>query len=197
MNNIQSVSVFCGSSAGNDDQFMTDAYSLGSFLAGRNIVLVYGGAKVGLMGAVADGALTNKGKVVGVIPDFIRNKEIAHPGLSELIVVNSMHERKTIMHEKSDGAIILPGGYGTLDEMFELLTWGQLGLHKKPIGILNTNGYYDHLIAFIDHMVQNNLLRIFNRDMVLVSKNIEELFDKMVHYDAPLKAKWIAGKEQL
>ena len=133
MNQIHAVSVFCGSSSGNEGIFETSARKLGEFLAKNNITLIYGGAKVGLMGAVADGAILSGGNVVGVIPDFIRNKEIAHEGITELIIVKSMHERKTIMYEKSDGAIILPGGFGTMDEMFELLTWGQLGLHTKPI----------------------------------------------------------------
>jgi uncharacterized protein (TIGR00730 family) len=197
MNKIESVSVFCGSSAGNDDAFLRDAFALGKFLASKGIRLVYGGARVGLMGAVADGALSLNGSVVGVIPDFLRNKEIAHTGLTELITVKSMHERKTIMNDMSDGAIVLPGGFGTMDEMFELLTWGQLGLHKKPVGILNVSGYYDDLITFMDNMVLKNLLRTFNRNMVLVSNDINTLFEQMIAYDAPLKAKWISGKEQV
>lgn len=195
MNNIQSLSIFCGSSAGNDDAFYNDAIALGKYLAGRQITIVYGGAKVGLMGAVADGAISANGQVIGVIPDFIKNKEIAHEGLTQLIEVKSMHERKTIMHEKSDGAIILPGGFGTLDEMFELLTWGQLGLHTKPIGILNTSGYYDDLMRFLDSMVSKNLLRMSNREMILVSNQIEDLLEQMLHYEAPLKAKWITQEQ--
>ena len=195
MNNIQSLSIFCGSSAGNVDAFYKDAIALGKYLAGRQITIVYGGAKVGLMGAVADGAISANGQVIGVIPDFIKNKEIAHEGLTQLIEVKSMHERKTIMHEKSDGAIILPGGFGTLDEMFELLTWGQLGLHTKPIGILNTSGYYDDLMRFLDSMVTKNLLRMSNREMILVSNQIEDLLEQMLHYEAPLKAKWITQEQ--
>ena len=195
MNNIQSLSIFCGSSAGNVDAFYKDAIALGKYLAGRQITIVYGGAKVGLMGAVAEGAISANGQVIGVIPDFIKNKEIAHEGLTQLIEVKSMHERKTIMHEKSDGAIILPGGFGTLDEMFELLTWGQLGLHTKPIGILNTSGYYDDLMRFLDSMVTKNLLRMSNREMILVSNQIEDLLEQMLHYEAPLKAKWITQEQ--
>lgn len=190
-NIISSVSVFCGSSSGNDDAFLKDATALGEFLADHQIRVVYGGAKVGLMGAVADGALKKGGKVTGVIPDFLQSKEIAHQGLSEMIIVHSMHERKTVMDTLSDGAIVLPGGFGTLDEMFELLTWGQLGLHQKPIAILNTNGFYDELIACLDKMVATNLLRQSNREMLLVNKNIQSLFDSMIAYKAPLKAKWI------
>ena len=191
MHFLKAISVFCGSSNGNDDNFVDQATALGAFLAQKNITIVYGGAKVGLMGAVADGALSGYGKVIGIIPDFIKTKEIAHGGLTELIEVHSMHERKMLMYEKSDGAIILPGGFGTMDEMFELLTWGQLGLHQMPIGILNVEGYYDDLITFLDLMVAKNLLRLSNRQMLLVSNNIEDLYDKMVSYEAPLKAKWI------
>lgn len=196
MNTIRSLSVFCGSSSGNDDAFHLAAVNAGNFLATQDITIIYGGARVGLMGAVADGALGAGGKVVGVIPDFIKNKEIAHEGLTELIEVKSMHERKTIMYEKSDGAIILPGGFGTLDEMFELLTWGQLGMHTKPIGILNTSGYYDDLIKFADNMVAKNLLRMSNRDMILVSADIDDLYLQMLNYEPPLKAKWI-NKDQV
>jgi uncharacterized protein (TIGR00730 family) len=195
MINIQSLSVFCGSSLGNDDAFIQDAHNLGTHLAENKINIIYGGAKVGLMGAVADAALRHGGHVTGVIPDFIKNKEIAHDNLSEIIVVNSMHARKMIMHEKSDGAIVLPGGFGTLDEMFELLTWGQLGLHKKPIGILNTKGFYNDLISFLDKMVSCNLLRKANRNMLIVSQNIEELLFHMYEYQPPLKAKWISNSQ--
>lgn len=195
INIIKSISVFCGSSPGNNDNYFKDAYDLGVFLAENSIKLVYGGAKVGLMGAVADGALSKNGRVVGIIPDFLQNKEIAHDGLTELIIVKSMHQRKSKMDELSDGAIVLPGGFGTMDEMFELLTWGQLGLHKKPIGILNTDGFYDDLIVCLDNMVSKNLLRQSNRDMLLVGKDIKSLFNKMEVYEAPLKAKWIERGE--
>ena len=191
MNSLKNISVFCGSSRGNGDSFMEGATTMAEFLADRGVAIVYGGAKVGLMGAVADAALRKNGKVIGVIPDFIKSKEIAHEGLTELITVTSMQERKTIMHEKSDGAIILPGGFGTLDEMFELLTWGQLGLHTKPIGILNIDGFYDHLISCMDNMVSSGFLRGSNRDMLIIEKDIHQLFDAMVNYEPPLKPKWI------
>lgn len=192
---IRSVSVFCGSSAGKDVIFYNQAYSLGKFCASRDITVVYGGAKVGLMGAVADGALAANGRVVGIIPNFIKNKEIAHEGLTELIEVKSMHERKTLMYHRSEGAIILPGGFGTMDEMFELLTWGQLGLHTKPIGILNIDGYYTELMSFLDIMVKKNFLRIANREMVLIADTIEELFDSMENYEPQVKAKWISQEQ--
>ncbi len=196
MTNFQSLSIFCGSSPGKDESYIKVAYALGSFLAQSNISIIYGGAKIGLMGAVADGVIFSGGNITGVIPDFLMNKEIAHQQLTELIIVKSMHERKMVMFEKSDGAIILPGGFGTLDEMFELLTWGQLGLHKKPIGILNINGYYDLLISFIENMVKQNLLRKANQDMLLVSHDPDELIQMMKKYEAPVKAKWI-NKDQV
>lgn len=192
---IHSVSVFCGSSAGNDVIFYDQAYALGQFCASKDITIVYGGAKVGLMDAMADGTLAANGRVVGIIPDFIKNIEIAHEGLTELIEVKSMHERKTLMYHRSEGAIILPGGFGTMDEMFELLTWGQLGLHTKPIGILNTGGYYTELMKFLDIMVEKNFLRIANREMVLIADNIEELFVLMENYVPQVKAKWISSEQ--
>ena len=147
------------------------------------------------MGAIADAALNAGGEVIGVIPSFIKHKEIAHENLTKLIEVKSMHERKMTMFDQSDGAIILPGGFGTLDEMFELLTWGQLGLHAKPVGILNVGGFYDLLISFFNNMVKQNLLRQSNRDMVLVSQEIPDLLDKMKIYQPPVKAKWINAEQ--
>jgi len=191
MNVINTVAIFCGSSSGNKEKYYDDAYQLGLFLAEKNIEIVYGGAKVGLMGAVASGALTAGGKVVGVMPDFIKSKEIAYENLTELITVSTMHERKMIVFERSDAAIVLPGGFGTMDEIFELLTWGQLGLHKKPIGILNTLGFYDLLLSFMDHMVTQNLLRSGNRDMIMIGDVPSDLLHDMVHYKAPKKPKWI------
>lgn len=191
MNNIKALAVFCGSSSGNEDIYLKDAYNLGVYLAENNIKLIYGGSSVGIMGAVASGTLKSGGYAIGVIPDFIKTKEIANENASELIEVSSMHERKMIMHQKSDGAIILPGGFGTMDKMFELLTWGQLGLHQKPIGILNTGGYFNDLIRFLDNMVLKNLLRKSNRNMVLMSDNVSDLLEMMKHYEAPMKPKWM------
>ncbi len=191
MNVIKSLSVFCGSSYGNDEAYTNVGYQLGQYLAKNHITLVYGGSRVGIMGAVADGAIEANGTIIGIIPGFIKNKEIAHEGVTELIEVESMHDRKMTMHQKSDGALILPGGFGTLDKMFELLTWGQLGLHQKPIGILNINGYFDYLINFMDNMVNKNMLRVSNRDMVIVDSEIEGLIRKMREYEAPVKPKWM------
>jgi len=188
---VKRITVFCGSSSGTEEIYTAQAILLGQTLANRNIELVYGGANVGLMGAVADGVFNNGGKVIGVLPNFLRSKEIAHPQLTELILVDTMHERKTKMNDLCDGVIALPGGFGTLDELFEMLTWAQLGLHKNPIAILNVDGYYDALIIFIQTMVDKGLLRGVNQHMLLVSDSIELLLDKMENYIAPTVGKWI------
>ncbi|ALM48830.1 LOG family protein YvdD [Flavobacterium psychrophilum] len=188
---MKRVTVFCGSSFGTNPLFEEKAYQLGRALALKGIGLVYGGANVGLMGAVANGALEGNGEVIGVLPHFLQQKEIAHAGLSQLILVESMHERKTKMNDLCDGVIALPGGFGTLEEFFEMLTWAQLGLHRKPIAILNVNGFYDALVAFIQNMVDNGFLKEINRDMLIVSSDIDELLLLMENYKAPEVGKWI------
>jgi uncharacterized protein (TIGR00730 family) len=188
---MKRITVFCGSSFGTEEIYKEQATLLGETLAEQNIELVYGGANVGLMGAVADGILSKGGKAIGVLPDFLRSKEIAHQGLTELILVESMHERKTKMNDLCDGVIALPGGFGTLEELFEMLTWAQLGLHKKPIAILNINGFYDSLIQLTEVMVEKGLLKEVNQQMLLVSETIDDLLDKMTHYAAPTVGKWI------
>lgn len=185
------ITVFCGSSFGTEEIYKEQATLLGQTLAKQNIELVYGGANVGLMGAVADGVLNAGGKAIGVLPNFLRSKEIAHLGLTELIVVESMHERKTKMNDLCDGVIALPGGFGTLEELFEMLTWAQLGLHKKPVAILNINGFYDSLIELTQIMVEKGLLKDINQKMLLVSDNIDTLLDLMKNYIPPTVGKWI------
>jgi uncharacterized protein (TIGR00730 family) len=192
---MQSITVFCGSSSGSRPIYAAQATFLGKTLAQRGITVIYGGAQVGLMGAVADGALAEGGKVIGVIPGFLGRKEIAHSGLTELIVVESMHERKQRMNELCTGVIALPGGFGTLEELFEMLTWAQLGLHQKPIGILNMDGYYDDLIRLLQSMVDNGLLRKSNYDMVLVDESIEGLLQKMNDYQPPQEKKWMTASQ--
>lgn len=193
---MKSIAVFCGSSEGNDPSIISEAYQLGKTLAQKNITLVYGAAKIGIMGKVAQGTIQAKGKTIGVIPHFLETKEIVHNNLSELIVTENMHDRKVIMYDKSDGFIIIPGGFGTMDEFFEITTWGQLGLHTKPIGILNTNGYYDALIAQCKMMVERGFLKQENLDVVVVDTTIEGLLEQMANY-IPLPApKWL-NKERL
>ena len=189
---MKRVTVFCGSSFGTNKIYETQAYLLGKTLANRGIELVYGGANTGLMGTVADGALSQGCKVIGVLPDFLREKEVAHEGLTELIIVDTMHERKTKMNELSDGAITLPGGFGTLEEFFEMLTWAQLGLHKKPIAILNTDGFFDSLNELIQTMVDKGFLKEVNQKMLLISYDIDDLLLQMKNYVAPTVSKWIS-----
>mgnify|MGYP003599031624 CR=1 FL=1 len=192
---MKRLSVFCASSLGNDTIFQDYAYEVGKTLAKQNIAVVYGGASVGLMGAVADGALENGGEVIGVFPTFMNDKEIAHQELTELIKVETMHERKKIMNDLSDGVMVLPGGFGTLDECFEMLTWGQLGLHQKPVGLLNVNGYFDSLLQFIQHTVDCGLLKESNQKMLLVSDSITDLLQQMKEYKALPVEKWIHPNE--
>lgn len=188
---MQSVTVFCGSSMGADPQYAQIAYDLGAYLAQQGIDLVYGGAQVGLMGRVADGALEHGGRVIGVIPQFLETKEIKHHQLTELIIVKSMHDRKSKMNDLCDGVIALPGGFGTLEELFEVLTWAQLGLHQKPIGLLNVGSYYTHLIQLLQTMVTQGFLKQINMDMLLVDDAYSQLLDRMQQYQAPDVPKWI------
>ena len=192
---MKRITVFCASSFGTDKIYEEQAVLVGKTLAEQNIELVYGGANVGLMGAVADGTLNAGGKVIGVLPNFLRSKEIAHHGLTELILVESMHKRKTKMSDLCDGVIALPGGFGTLEELFEMLTWAQLGLHKKPIAILNINGFYDALITLLETMTEKGLFKEVNQKMLLVSDNIDDLLNQMKNYTAPTVGKWIEKKE--
>ncbi|RQO41511.1 TIGR00730 family Rossman fold protein [Chryseobacterium sp. KBW03] len=192
---MKSITVFCGSSFGSHDIYKEQAFLLGQTLAKQDIQLVYGGSETGLMGTVANGALSENGKVIGVLPQFLQTKEIAHKNLTELIIVETMHERKTKMNELCDGVIVLPGGYGTLEELFEMITWAQLGLHKKPIGILNIDGFYDDLIKLIQTMVDKEFLKQVNKDMLLVSDTIEDLLEKMRNYQAPTVWKVISKDE--
>lgn len=188
--------MFCGSSAGDDMKYSKAAYELGKYLGESSIELIYGGAKIGIMGAVAQGALDHGGQVVGVLPEFLKTKEIAHPELTEIIATESMHERKMIMHERSDAVITLPGGFGTLDELFEMLTWSQLGLHQKPIGLYNIFGYFDFLLAFINKMNEEGFLNTANKDLILANSEIKELFLALENFDAPPVPKWIKSKNQ-
>ena len=179
---------------GTDRTYYDHAYTLGRILANNGITVVFGGGKVGLMGALAEGAIHHDGRVVGIIPSFLKTKEIAHDDVSELIVVENMHERKMRMHAMSEGIIAMPGGWGTMEEMFEMLTWGQLGLHQKPMGMLNVNGFYDSLRGLADMMVAEGFLKQEIRDMLLFSESIDELLEMMDSYIAPDVPKWVTKK---
>jgi uncharacterized protein (TIGR00730 family) len=187
----KSICVFAGSSLGIDPLFAQAAADLGRELVAREYGLVYGGAHVGLMGVVADAVLQRGGHVTGVIPDFLVEKEIAHRQLSELKIVSSMHERKDMMAQMSDGFVALPGGFGTVEEFLEVVTWAQLGLHGKPCGLLNVGEYYAGLLHFLDNAVTHALLKPANRSLVLVEREPRALLDRFERYTAPIVSKWI------
>jgi len=193
---MKSIVVFCGSNIGANSAYAQQGYSLGKSLAEQKITLVYGGAKIGVMGEIARGALDANGQVIGVIPDFLKIREVFHTGLSELIVTHDMHQRKLKMHELSDGIIMLPGGYGSLEEFFEMLTWAQLGLHQYPIGILNTNGFYTELMTMLAKMVDQGFVNQENYNMILVNESIDGLLHQMNNYQPLPVPKWIK-KEQV
>jgi uncharacterized protein (TIGR00730 family) len=193
---LKSVCVFCGSNSGARDTYAEAARDLGRLLAERGITLVYGGAAIGLMGAVADGALAAGGRVVGIMPRALIAREIGHPGLSELRMVESMHQRKALMADLSDGFIGLPGGVGTMEEVFEMWTWGQLGDHGKPVGLLNVDGFFDALLAFVTHQTNELFMRPAHREMLLVDKSAESLLDRFAAYQAPTVTKWIGPGER-
>lgn len=188
---MKSICVFCGSSLGKDKIYAEAATALGKLLAQSNIRLIYGGAQVGLMGTVADAVLNHGGQVTGVLPHFLSNKEIAHHYLTELILVGSMHERKLKMSELADGFIALPGGMGTMEELCEILTWSQLGLHQKPSGILNISNYYSYLSLFFENMVTEGFLKETHRSMVMIADNPEQLLQQMKNYQPPIIEKWL------
>jgi len=187
---MQSIAVFCGSSPGLNPIYTEATKKLGEAMAEQSITLVYGAGNVGLMGVVADAVLSKNGKVIGTIPQFLVDKEVAHYGITELIVTETMHERKQKMVDVAEGIIVLPGGIGTLDEFFEMFTWQQLGLHDKPIGILNVNGYYDHILAHIQHMVKEGFLKDFHGDRIMVDDNPIQLIAKMKGQQIEYIDKW-------
>ncbi|WP_246516266.1 LOG family protein [Aequorivita echinoideorum] len=188
---LEKICVFCGSSDGNDPAITEAAIQLGKILAEKKITLVYGAAKIGVMGTLAKSVLDHNGKVIGIIPNFLKTKEVVHLGLTQLVTTQNMHERKLKMQEASNGFIALPGGMGTLEELFEILTWLQLGLHSKPVGLLNTNNFYSPLIEMLDTMVERKFLSEENRALVLVSSEIGELLQKMENFNPPPKPKWL------
>jgi uncharacterized protein (TIGR00730 family) len=191
---MKSVAVYCGASSGTNELFTQQAQAMGQALAERGFTLVYGGGRVGLMGAVADAVMQHGGRAVGVIPDFLADKELAHTGLSELHIVKTMHERKLMMADLAEGFVAMPGGYGTLEELFEVLTWGQLGLHRKPIGVLNVAGYYDHLLQALNHMADEGLLRRENRNQLLSHPEPHGILDAMLAYEPVSLEKWLTPK---
>jgi hypothetical protein len=193
---LRSVCVFCGSSSGNGDHWASVARSLGTLLADRGITLVYGGGTVGLMGEVADAALAAGGEVVGVIPAGLFTREVAHRGVTELHEVGSMHERKALMYDRSDAFIAMPGGFGTLDELAEVLTWTQLGLHGKPAALLDVEGFWDPLVALLDRMAASGFLKPHNRELLAVRDTPEGVLDHLAAAEPRYVEKWITEADR-
>jgi len=190
---LKSICVNCASNPGAHPEYAEAARALGKLMAQKGIALVYGGANVGLMGEIADAVLSHGGEVTGIIPKKL-NEKVGHKGLQKLHVVSTMHERKTKMFELSDGFIAMPGGLGTFEEVTEVLTWAQLGLHSKPVGFLNVRGYYDHLMRFLDHAVEERFLKPEHRKMVLVSSDPDQLLSEMEGYEPTPVEKWMDRK---
>lgn len=184
MNKLRSVCVYCGSNFNGDPELRTAIKQLAEYLVAQNIRLIYGGGSVGVMGVLADDVLALGGLVTGVIPQFLMDKEVGHRGVTEMIITENMHQRKQKMADLSDGFVILPGGFGTLEEFFEVLTWLQLGLHHKPIGVLNVNGFYDPLFDQLEMMVKHRFLKSANRDLVFNETNAVNLIDQMDNFSA-------------
>ena len=193
---MKRICVFCGANTGLDPAFRSQAEALGTRLGERNIELVFGAGRVGLMGAIADATLAAGGHAIGVIPTGLVDRELAHPGLDELIVVDSMHERKARMAELSDAFIAMPGGLGTLEELFEALTWMQLGIHAKPVGVLDINSFYSHLVAHLDRAAGEGFLRMEHRQTLLVETDIDALIDRLLGFRAPQVEEWSSNLRQ-
>lgn len=194
---MRSVCVFCGSARGTNPAYSHVARELGRELAARGLGLVYGGGRVGLMGEVATAALAAGGEVLGVIPHALSHKEIALADCTELIVVDTMHARKQLMADRADAFVALPGGYGTLDELFEIVTWAQLGIHRKPVALLNVNGFFTPLLAWLDHIVAEGLLKPKHRELLMVADTVPELLQKLADWQ-PREAvtKWAEPEER-
>lgn len=193
---MKSILVYCGANTGNRPLYRERAEELSDELVKRQIKLIYGGGSVGLMGILADRFLEKGGEITGVIPNFLDDLEVGHKAVKDMQKVSSMHERKALMEQLCDGIITLPGGFGSLDETFEILTWAQLGLHRKPIGILNVNGYYNFLLKQLDVMVEEGFLKAQNRDLLIVSDDVKELLQKMENYKPVHHEKWL-NREQV
>ena len=192
---MKSICVYCGSSFGNLPAFTNAARQLAKAMNERSISLVYGGASVGIMGEIANAVLDEGGAVIGVIPQALADKEVSHAGLTELHVVSSMHERKALMEEISDGFIALPGGLGTLEELFEVLTWSQLGFHQKPVGLVNVANYYDGLLSFLDHTAKAQFVKTTHRNLLISENSPEAVLDRMQKFQPSTATKWIGDGE--
>ena len=188
---MQRVAVFCGSNSGSDPVYATAAAELGRLLAERGDGLVYGGGSVGLMGVVADAVLEAGGDVIGVIPEMLATRELLHPRVPDMRRVPDMHARKALMAELADAFVALPGGYGTLEELFEVITWAQLGIHRKNIGLMNVAGFFDPLVRMVDHAVQTGFLKVKHRDLIVVEERPADLLDRLATHELPAERKWL------
>jgi uncharacterized protein (TIGR00730 family) len=194
---MRRLCVFCGSSAGGSPEYAEAAGAFGRLMGRHGLGLVYGGGHVGLMGVLADAVLGAGGEAIGVIPQALVDRELAHSGLTELRVVDTMHQRKALMADLSDAFVALPGGYGTADELFEILTWAQLGIHQKPIGLVNVQGFFDPLVAWIDRCVRTGFIRPQHRDLLAISADSEHLLEVLSrHEPAPQVPKWIDERDR-
>lgn len=191
---MKNVLLFCGSSKGNDPAIVDMANALGKYLAENNFRLIYGGGNVGLMGIIANAVMQNGGEVIGIIPEFLMVREVGHVDVTEFHVVKSMHERKALMCDKADLILAIPGGFGTFDELFEMLTWLQLGLHTKPIGLLNFDGFFDLLLQQLDVMVDKGFLRPSNRELILVKENYIEMMEALSKLKMEVDTKWFTDR---
>lgn len=194
---MRRICVYCGSSPGRNPAYREAARELGRNMAGRGLDLVYGGASIGVMGAIADAVLEQGREATGIIPHFLAVKEVAHENLTAQHVVGSMHERKAMMAEMSDGFVALPGGWGTIEEIFEILTWAQLGFHEKPCGVLNVNGYFDGLFAFLKHQVEELFVKPDFSEMLILERDPARLLDRFATYRAPRVKKWLGEEDEL
>ncbi len=191
---MKNVLLFCGSSTGNDPEIVEMAKSLGKYFAENNFRLIYGGGNVGLMGVIANSVMQNGGEVIGIIPEFLMVREVGHVDVTEFYVVKSMHERKALMCDKADIILAIPGGFGTFDELFEMLTWLQLGLHTKPIGLLNFKGFFDLLLKQLDHMVEKGFLRPSNKELILVKEDYIEMMEALKKIKIDVDTKWFTDR---
>ena len=195
MSELKSVCVFCGSKVGVDDRYREQAAMLGRLLADQGIRLVFGGGSVGLMGVLADAVLESGGQVTGVIPSMLATKELLHPDVSDMHRVNDMHSRKALMAELSDAFIALPGGYGTFEELLEIITWAQLGIHEKNIGLLNVAGFFDPLMRLIDHAIQEGFIKPKHRGLIIVEERPDALLERLVEHQMPQVKKWLKPQD--
>lgn len=192
---MQRICVFCGSKTGDDDRFREAAVELGQCLAAENIGLVFGGGSVGLMGVIADAVLAEKGEVIGVIPGMLSVKELLHPDTADMRITADMHERKATMAELADAFIAMPGGFGTFEELFEVITWAQLGIHRKPIGLLNIAGFFDPLVQLIDHAIQEGFIKESNRRLIVEEARPDVLLSRIREYEMPTVKRWLGPEE--